>query len=371
MNPTLVALAGTVTEAGTATVALLLARLTLTPLLPAAALNATVQESVPDPVMVPLLQVSALKTGAAAAPVPLKLITAVGPVEELLEMVTWPVAVPALAGSNSMFSVADWFGFNVSGNAVPDIVKPVPVRVAALIVTGMLPVDVSVTDFVAGVFRFTLPKVTLVALRLSVGWAAFNFRVKLVETLFADAVSVTDCAELTDETFAVKLAVVAFAATVTVAGTVTAALLLARLTLTPPLPAAALNVTVQASVPDPVMVPLLQVSALKTGAAAAPVPLKLITAVGLVEELLEMVTWPVAVPALAGSNSMFSVADWFGFNVSGNAVPGIVKPVPVRVAALIVTGMLPVDVSVTDFVAGVFRFTLPKVTLVALRLSVG
>jgi hypothetical protein len=84
----------------------------------------------------------------------------------------------------------------------------------------------------------------------------------------------------------VNKALVALAGTVTVAGNVTAALLLARLTLNPPLAAAAFSVTVQASVPDPVMDVLLQESAVSTG---VPVPLRLIIAVGLVEELLAMV----------------------------------------------------------------------------------
>jgi hypothetical protein len=60
----------------------------------------------------------------------------------------------------------------------------------------------------------------------------------------------------------VNPALVAFAATVTVAGTVTAALLLARLTLTPLYPAGKLRVTVQLSLPDPVMDALPQESAL-------------------------------------------------------------------------------------------------------------
>ena len=47
-----------------------------------------------------------------------------------------------------------------------------------------------------------------------------------------------------------------------------------------------------ASVPDPVMAPLLQYNALNVGvlAAVVPVPLRLTTAVGLVEELLVMVS---------------------------------------------------------------------------------
>ena len=89
---------------------------------------------------------------------------------------------------------------------------------------------------------------------------------------------------------AVNPALVAFAGTVTVLGTVTAELLLDRFTLSPPLGAAAVSVTVHASVPDPVMVPLLQYSALSAVGAAVPVPLRLITAVPLVEELLVMVS---------------------------------------------------------------------------------
>ena len=79
-------------------------------------------------------------------------------------------------------------------------------------------------------------------------------------TLLALADSVTVCAELHEDTLAVKTALVAFAATVTVAGTVTIALLLDRFTLTPLLTAAELRVTVQESVPAPVMVVLLHVN---------------------------------------------------------------------------------------------------------------
>jgi hypothetical protein len=56
------------------------------------------------------------------------------------------------------------------------------------------------------------------------------------------------------------------AATVTEAGTVTAALLLARLTVNPPLGATALKVTVQATVPAPVSDPLEHESALSAAA---------------------------------------------------------------------------------------------------------
>lgn len=139
-------------------------------------------------------------------------------------------------------------------------------------------------------FSTTLPKATLVALMLSAGVTAFNCSVKLFETPPAVAVRVATWLELTDITVAVNGTLLALAGTVTVAGTVTAALLLDRLTLSPPLGAAAFSAAVQASVPDPVMDPLLQESALKAGGLlVVPVPLRLITSVGLVGELLVMV----------------------------------------------------------------------------------
>lgn len=67
---------------------------------------------------------------------------------------------------------------------------------------------------------------------------------------------------LTADTLAVKLALVAPAATVTDEGTVTAGLLLVRFTASPPVPAAAVRLTAHASEPAPVSEPLLQVKLL-------------------------------------------------------------------------------------------------------------
>ena len=49
------------------------------------------------------------------------------------------------------------------GNVVPEMLKPVPVTDAPLIVTAVVPVEVKVTDCVAGVFRPTVPKAMVVA----------------------------------------------------------------------------------------------------------------------------------------------------------------------------------------------------------------
>ena len=62
MNPVLVALAGTVTEAGTVAAGLLLDRLTVSPPDGAAMFSVTVQASVPAPVMDAPEQESALNS---------------------------------------------------------------------------------------------------------------------------------------------------------------------------------------------------------------------------------------------------------------------------------------------------------------------
>jgi hypothetical protein len=149
-------------------------------------------------------------------------------------------------------------------------------------------VDESVKVCVDDELTLTLPKATLLALMLSVAVpvVVLSCRANVFETLFAVAVSVTDCAVENDETVAVNVALVAPAATVTVDGTVTAELLLVRLTLTPPLAAAAFSVTVHESVPAPVIDDLEQFRALNTG---TPVPLKLTVEVLPLEELLEIV----------------------------------------------------------------------------------
>jgi hypothetical protein len=67
---------------------------------------------------------------------------------------------------------------------------------------------------------------------------------------------------------AVNPALLAPAATVTVAGSVTAVLLLVRLTLNPPLDAAEVRVTVQASSTHPVVEAGVHVIALKAGVVA-------------------------------------------------------------------------------------------------------
>jgi hypothetical protein len=250
-------------------------------------------------------------------------------------------------------------------------VNPVPVNVAELMVTGAVPVEVNVTGSVDAVFTVTLPNARLAGLMVSVGTAAFNCSPKVRETPPALAVSVAACAVVTDDTVAVNPALVALAGITTVAGTVTAALLLVTATLTPPLPAGPLSVTVQASVPAPVIDALLQDNALNPAATAVPVPVRPTTAVPLVEESLWMVSRPVTAPAAVGPNFTLSVTDWVGFRVTGNVAPAIVNPVPLNAAELMVTGAVPVEVNVTGSVDAVFTVTLPNARLAGLIVNCG
>jgi len=100
--------------------------------------------------------------------------------------------------------------------------------------------------------------------------------------------------------------VLAPAATVTEAGTVTAEVLLDRATVKPLPLAAVFNATVQASVMAPVIEEFAQEIPLSTG---TPVPLRLTVVVPLVDELLTMVSDPLAAPAVVGSNCTVSAAD--------------------------------------------------------------
>jgi hypothetical protein len=366
VKPALVAPAAIVTEAGTVTELLLLDKLTAVALV-AAEVNVTVQASVPAPVSDPLLHETALSV-AGACPVPLRLIVVVPPVEALLLIVTDPLKAPAVVGSKLIVSVAVCFGFSVIGAVMPDSAKPVPAADTPLIVSAAVPDEVSVTVFVAVVLSASVPKATLVELKLSAAVVASSVRAKVFETPPAVAVSVADWFVLTAAAVAVKLALEAPAAMVTEAGTVTALLLLAKVTVVA-LVAADVNVTVQASVPAPVSDPLLHEIPLSV-AGACPVPLRLIVALPA-EALLLIVTDPLKLPAVAGSKPIVRVAVWPGVSVIGALIPESVNPVPAIDIPLIVSAAVPEDVSVTVLLVAVFNASVPKATLVALSVIAG
>lgn len=129
-------------------------------------------------------------------------------------------------------------------------------------------------------FTTTLPNGILEAFTLNTGVAALSCNEIDLEVVPVVAVTVTDCAVVTEATFAVKTELVAVAGTVTEAGTVTALLLLVNPTITPPVGAEPDRVTVHESASAPVIDVLLHEIALTVGAMAVPVPLRLTVAVG-------------------------------------------------------------------------------------------
>ena len=118
-------------------------------------------------VTLPKLKLAALTANCGlgtAVPMPFRATDAVPAVVELLLIVTWPLAVPVVVGSNCTCNVTDCVGFNVTGRLPPTIAKPVPVIAAELTITGDVPVDIKVNDCVVAVFTVTVPKLRLVAL---------------------------------------------------------------------------------------------------------------------------------------------------------------------------------------------------------------
>jgi hypothetical protein len=154
----LLAPAATVTEPGTLTNGLLLARFTANPPLRAAAFNVTAQLSATEPVIDELTQVTPFNTGT---PVPLSPTTIELPLEELLARESCPAAGPEAVGSNCTLSAIVWPGARVMGRLAPEIEKPVPDSEAALTVTGTVPVEERTTGCETGEFTGTLPKATL------------------------------------------------------------------------------------------------------------------------------------------------------------------------------------------------------------------
>jgi hypothetical protein len=149
-----------------------------------------------------------------------------------------------------------WPELSVNGNVAPVKLKPEPVKTAELMVTAPVPAEVRVRSCgVAAVLTCTLPNAKLLELTVNVGTntGALSCREVVLDTVPAVPVRVAVWEVVTDDTVAVNPAVVAFAGTVTEAGTLTSALLLERVTVNPALGAAAVKFTARATVPAPVM----------------------------------------------------------------------------------------------------------------------
>ena len=97
--------------------------------------------------------------------------------------------------------------------------------------------------------------------------------------------------------------------------------------------------------------------------ALAPVPLSANVYVGFVVALLLIVTLPVTLPEVVGLNPTVKLDVCAAASVSGSEIPLSLKPVPLTVAAEIVTLVPPVFFSCTDCELVVPFATVPKLTL--------
>ncbi len=166
----------------------------------------------------------------------------------------------------------------MAGRVPADTENPVPVIESELMVAGAVPLEVTVTDLVTAAPTATFPNVNDVALRLKAGTAAFSWITKPFEDPFALAPIVAACEVLTEATFAVNDVVVAPEDTVMLVGTVTAPLLLVKVTLRA-VGAAELSETVHVVVVAPVKELPPHDSALIESVRGDPEGLKLIVAV--------------------------------------------------------------------------------------------
>lgn len=283
-------------------------------------------------------------------------------------IVSWPVAEPVVRGSKVSVSEIDWPGFSVAGRLTGETEKPAPLTPMELTVTAVVPLEVSVTVCVVGVLITTEPNGMLVAFALRAEAAAFSCSATVFEMLPVLAVRLAVCVVLTEETAALKLAPVAVAGIVTDAGTTTALLLLARATVTPPVGAEPVSVTLQESLNAPVIDSLLQLTELTVGVVVLPVPLSATETDGA---LLWIESCPVTELDVVGLNWIDNTAAWPGLRVAGKLMPLTENPVPEMASELIVTGAVPVDVTVTDFETAVPTETFPNERELALSVSAG
>ena len=143
----------------------------------------------------------------------------------MLLIVSCPLAAPTTVGSNVSVAVIVCPGLSVAGRLTGEAEKPVPVIAREFTVTAAVPLDVRVTVCVVAVFNATPPKAMLVAFTASAAVPALSCSEIASELLPVAAVSVTVSVLVTEAAFAVKVALVEPAGTVTEAGTATAELL--------------------------------------------------------------------------------------------------------------------------------------------------
>jgi hypothetical protein len=194
--------------------------------------------------------VKATTMGELATPVPKSATDRLGVTEELLLTCRVPVDAAAVEGLNVTVSVSVCPEFSVAGKDAGASENPLPVTLTELTTVAVLPDADRVTVLVDVVPSVTLPNTRLEGLADSVEVAATTCSdVDLLDPL-SEAVSVTVPEVADGVALTMKVALVAFAATLTEDGSVKAALLLVSWMTSPPVGAAPLSPTLHVSVPE-------------------------------------------------------------------------------------------------------------------------
>lgn len=295
----------------------------------------------------------------------------------LLLIVSVPAALLAAFGANMTLSVTACLGFSVIGKVTPDTVNPAPLITRELIVSGPVPLEVSVTGSVAVVPTFTLPKFRLPGLIASCGLVCptpmlitrIAILLCLIALLLIRSAPVAVPAALGVDVTLIVTVCLGFSVTGKVApDTANSPLIACELIVNGPVP---VEVTVTGNVAvDPTLtLPKFRLVGLTDSCGIVrdtPVPVRRITVDGVAEELLLMVSVPVIAPVVKAADRTSSVAPCLGFKVRGNFTPDTLNPAPLIVTELIVNGDVPVDVTVNGNVAAAPTVTLPKLRLATL-----
>jgi hypothetical protein len=283
----------------------------------------------------------------------------------LLVMVTLPLALPAVVGSNTTEKEVLCPAFSVRGRPRPVTEKPVPVTLSLESETLPLPVFVSVTVCVELVPVVTLPKLSEVgeATTWSVCATPVPDRAMVADGVVELFTSVSEpvtapAAEGAKLTVKVDVPPAAIVKGVERPESpkpvpVNAALLIVRLAD----PGFEI-VTVCVLVTPVVTLPKLTEAGVTEICDCTPVPLNAMVA-GELLALLVTVTPPLKLPLAVGANATLKEVDWPALSVMGDS-PLTVNPVPVTLSFDSDTLPVPVFVRVTVFVVLVPAATLPK-----------
>jgi hypothetical protein len=283
-----------------------------------------------------------------------------------------PLAAPEEVGVKLALKLALWPAFKLNGRLIPFTLNPLPLAVAAEIVTAVPPLFVTVSDKLWLLPTVTVPKLRLAALAVKeptdapvpesgiveVGFEAFEVTVKL-PLAAPEAVGAKVTLKLALWP-ALKVIGIEIPLTLNPLPLVATEEIV---TLVPPV---LVSVSGKVFALPILTLPKFRLPLLRPSAPGkVPVP-ESPTANGGFEAFEAIVTLPLTVPATVGLNDTLKLALCPAVKVTGAVMPLTLNPVPLAVTPEIVTLLPPVLVTVSDNASPVPTAKLPKLRLPAL-----